>query len=93
MEIDFYSLREELDEQLKNCDPFFQEKEHRILVHFYVYYVCQKRLGKGKYNCRVTPTPKGDIIIDIISKRKRLDPIVITKRKIMRHSKEYDLLD
>ena len=91
--VDFCSLCEEIDKQLDNCDPFFHQAEHRVMVHFYVYYACQKKLGKRKYNFRVTPTKKGDIMIDIISSRKRLKALEITKRKIKRHAKEYELFD
>ena len=91
---DFSELWKELDEQLEQCDPFFQEPLNKALVRFYIMYECEKRLGKKKYNWKVTPTEKGDIMVDIISSRKRLDPpLVITKRKIRRHAKAYELPD
>jgi len=90
--VDFHSLRKEIDEQLDKCDLFFQE--HKIFVHMYVYFIIwQKQLENKKYNFRIEPTEKGNIMIDIISSRKRLKAIEITKQKIKRHAKEYELFD
>ena len=91
--VDFNALREKINKQLNKCDPFFRKPENKALVLFYVYYYCQKHLGKINYDCDVTPTPKGGINIDIVSARKRVNPLVITKQKIKRHAKEYELFD
>jgi len=89
--IDYNELKEEVYKQLKNCDPFFRKPKYRELVHFYVYNACQERLGKRKHNCRITPTKKGDIMVDIISSSKRLNPFVITKRRIESIAKKFEL--
>jgi len=90
--LNFYDLKEDLNKQLENCDEFFRKEENRFLVFMYLLYVCEKRLGNKKYNFKIEPKPKGCITIDIISRRKLFDkPIVITKQKIKRHAKLYEL--
>jgi len=92
--IEFNELQKELKKQLKNCDPFFQEPKYQMIVCFYIIYICKKKLGNVKHNIDIKPYQKRDILVDIISRKKRLSGIVITQRKIKRYSeKEYELLD
>jgi hypothetical protein len=92
--IDLNALRLDLNNQLKKgkVDPFYME--HKLYVLFYAVDYCEKHLsGKTRYDLGINITENGNLVIEVLTKRKVLTPIEITKRKLTKIAKACELPD